>query len=176
MKTLADLSISSRIPSLTGLRLLLLLLMPLQIVSGCTATANKPAPPVEARQASTITSIQTASERWQQQTDNYEFVASQQCYCLPEARAPRIITVENGRITGIRLESSGEKDPKPPELLQKTITEWFDYLQQQGQSDTAKVSGTFDAGSGFPKRISVDLHPRMADDEFSIVFSGFNPS
>ena len=159
------------------------------VLTGCAANAGGPQPPVESRNADTISDIAAAAERWQQywqqnrqqrtegqKSESYEFVAGQQCYCLPEARAPRVITVKNNAVTAMRLEATGAADPDPPELLQKTISQWFDYLQQQAGSDTAKVSGTFDAATGFPKRISVDLHPRMADDEFSVVFSGFNPS
>ncbi|MDX1695978.1 MAG: DUF6174 domain-containing protein [Ketobacteraceae bacterium] len=160
---------------------LALMILPL---AGCLATASdhpQPGvpsqPPVESRPADTIQDIPTAEQRWKARAAaSYRFQASQLCYCLPEARAPRIIEVVDGAISKVRMADTGQPDPSPPDMLLKTISEWFDYLQEKSRIETATVTGTFMADTGFPRRISVDLHPRMADDEFSVEFSGYLPA
>lgn len=126
-------------------------------------------------QSKIIDDIALASQRWQQQPSHYSFVAAQHCYCLPNARAPRLITVNQDSITQIFYLESGEADPAPPAILQKTITEWFHYLRDQSQQEHATVNGSFAAVTGFPVRVYIDRHPRIADDEFSVEFSQYKP-
>lgn len=149
------------------------------MLTGCMATAENPSAPTNPEGskpgAGVTNDLEHAARLWKTQQARYEFTASLQCYCLPEARAPRLITVNNNRITAIRLEQSGDMDPNPPAMLKKTVSDWFEYLIETSQIDLATVTGTFDASTGFPVRVSVDRHPRMADDEFSVLFSNYQP-
>lgn len=156
-------------------------------LSGCFATQaggeqngngkkseQRPATANQINSAKTTVDFQLAASQWQQtKSQHYEFTASQQCYCLPEARKPRIITVVNDRITAIRFKDNQVIDKNPPSILLKTIDQWFQFLQEQTQNTDSRISTKFLLDNGFPVRISVDRHPRMVDDEYTIEFSGF---
>lgn len=142
-------------------------------LSACTTTqASQP----QAKLNSVIDDISQAQSLWQAGNDNnYSFTVSLLCFCLPETRAPRIVTVSNNQVTSITLKTTGKSDSKPPKMLRKTVTEWFIFLQKQNVKRPDSASGTFAGDNGFPNRVSVDPHPRMADDEFSVIFSDFRP-
>lgn len=123
-----------------------------------------------------LTSITQAKALWQSQGfKDYQFVVQQQCFCLPSTLKPRLVTVKNNKVFSIKLLETQQADKKPSSLLLKTVDQWFAHLESIQSQPNAKVSGSFQADTGFPIRLSVDLHPRMADDEYSIIFSNFSP-
>ena len=166
-----------------------LILSSFMLLSGCVNQSDNKSGNQSANQQSTsiekpLNSSAEAEYLWREfDVKNYQFTVELQCFCLPETNAARTIKVVNNKIHSIVLTTTHQTDTLKPTEISRTIDDWFSLLSgyREGnakqanakESNTAKTSGKFDSKNGFPLRISVDPHPRIADDEYTVVFRDF---
>lgn len=143
----------------------LLLLSTITLHNGCSLQEG------EAR-VEMISNSEIAHARWVSlHYENYQFTAELQCFCLPQTRTPRTIIIRLNKV---------QSAPNLPSEINRSIDDWFTLLasyrqKRLSESSQAKVFASFHSHNGFPKRISIDPHPRIADDEFTVVFKDFRP-
>jgi hypothetical protein len=116
----------------------------------------------------------TDSQRtWQaRHLEDYRFVWQQRCYCLPEAVQPIDVTVRHGEIvSAVGADGSAVSDEVRKNIM--TIDALYAYVgEAQCTAEQVRVTGLHD---GVPDRVYVDRSRSVADDEFDVAISGFEP-
>lgn len=111
-------------------------------------------------------SVEEARVLWRQQTSSrYQFSFRQECFCTEEQRQTVRVTVDSGEVTD--LEAENGDGPVPDELAGrvKTVSQWFAFIDGREESESARLEVIYNPQLGYPERIFLDRHVRMADDE-----------
>jgi Family of unknown function (DUF6174) len=135
------------------------------IASGCSSVA--------ATACAVDTGPAEAQRLWQSRhPSDYRFVWQQTCFCPQEAVQPMRITVRNGVITsatdlaGAEVSDAVRADLMTIDALYRHI---LDDKWARGEVRFAC------AGAGIPEQVYIDPNARVADDEFRVTISEFEP-
>lgn len=128
---------------------------------------------VYACEKSDASALETNLHKWQQaQWNSYSYIVQRECFCLPEFRKATRVTVENDKVVSASF--VGEEDATVSgQVLAglSTIDDWFDVIDRAVTNKADRLDVVYHQELGFPQKISIDMHPRIADDEQKILIS-----
>lgn len=141
----------------------LFLVLPLML-AGCVTTGS-----------SAMQAESSAKAQWQDQgISNYRFTVERQCFCQHDyTRAVRIV-VDNGKIVEARFADDAEVVPAGIRAELRTMAQWLTYIETLEAKKPHRLQVQLDAETGHLIKLEVDHHPRIADDELTVIISDFS--
>lgn len=128
---------------------------------------------VYACEKSDASALEANMNKWQEaQWHSYSYVVQRECFCLPEFRKATRVTVENDKVVAASF--VGEEDEAVSEQVLtglSTIEGWFNVIDRAVTNKADRLDVIYHQELGYPEEISIDMHPRIADDEQKIVIS-----
>lgn len=108
--------------------------------------------------------------KWEStQSTHYQFESQMSCFCTQEATAPRVVLVENNKITSLVNKTSHERLILSDYDTQ-TISELFHRIAIE-ESRAERLDVTYHPTLGYPTNVRVDGNIQIAHDEYSISVS-----
>ncbi|MEM7292889.1 MAG: DUF6174 domain-containing protein [Pseudomonadota bacterium] len=120
-----------------------------------------------------IPTVQTMFERWQQQSQHYEYTFQQSCFCLIDYTRPIAITVTDGRIVNARYAENGTAVSDDFRADLNTISEIYLRLLDIESQNPATFDVEYHAEHHYPIKVFIDIDERMADEELQWELSNF---
>ncbi len=97
--------------------------------------------------------------------DSYVLRFARSCFCDPRTLGPVVITVENGAVTDMVYEKTGEAVPEDLQpLFNLTVDDLFKVIRDAIADEAHVLEVTYDGALGFPKSIFIDPREEYADD------------
>lgn len=111
---------------------------------------------------------------WNEQNiQNYRYTLSNSCFCIPEARGPVVITVQNGITTSITT-TTGEPVSNPEFFERyKTIPKLFNVIADAIARRADNIDVQYNSALGYPTQISIDYSFQQADEELFLTIENF---
>ena len=103
---------------------------------------------------------------------NYSFVVQRSCFCPHQEK--KQITVKKAKLFEAKFIPSN--NPVEDTSKEKTITAYFDMIQDALDKNAHQVTVVYDKTYGFPASISIDQDKQMADEEIYYTITHFNQS
>ena len=98
-----------------------------------------------------LTSPDVRRARWEARgTENYTYVSSISCECLPDYASALQVTVTDDIVTSVRSVATGQPVPL---TYRPTIDGLFDLIDTEQRTRPDDLEVTYDATLGFPTRI-----------------------
>lgn len=103
---------------------------------------------------------------------NYRYTLTNGCFCIPEARGPVVITVQNGIATSITTPTG---EPVNPEFFEryKTIPKLFDVIADAIARKAFDLDVQYDSQLGYPTQININYDSQIADEELYLTIENF---
>lgn len=103
--------------------------------------------------------------------ENYDYTVQRQCFCpQPYVKKMRVNVRAGKVVSAFTVEDNLAVDAKILSGL-KTINDWFALINKELQRPAKIVDVQYQSRYGYPLRIHIDIHLRVADDEQVIVIS-----
>ncbi|MEZ5102550.1 MAG: DUF6174 domain-containing protein [Thermoleophilia bacterium] len=127
-------------------------------LTGC-GESGEPGERVAAAQA-----LAAARERWARSgSETYTLRQARSCFCTPEAVAPVVVRVEDGRPVELRWsDPTTPGEPLPPDL--PTVDALFRAVED-GIADAYAIVVEYDPALGYPTRLALDPAYEISDEE-----------
>jgi hypothetical protein len=124
--------------------------------------------------SSDLQQLRTNRRRWNQQNiGNYRYTLTNSCFCIPEARGPVVITVQNGITTSITT-TTGEPVSNPEFFARfNTIPKLFNVIADAIARRADNIEVTYNSQFGYPTDIAIDYDFQIADEELFLTISDF---
>src|SRR5687767_141263 len=115
--------------------------------------------------------------RWQQQgIDDYRYVLTAGCECLPEWVRPTEVLVRDGETIALRYVNNYDPNVWSRFRELDSVAKLFDFVEDAYDRDAARVEVEYHPEFGVPTQITVDYDVGIADDEISITVREFAPT
>lgn len=114
-------------------------------------------------------------EQVAQVAPSYYYTAQRQCYCTPDYTKAIRIHVVAGVIDSARYEADNTTVNEVVLKSLFTLEQWQQEIDRITQTKPHRMSVEYQTDGKMLKRLLVDQRKRMADDEYVILFSDFQP-
>jgi len=130
----------------------------------------------EPRLHSALAELSAAEQRWNAQgLPAYEYTVQRLCFCAPAVTHPITVTVRDGAVVRLVYADSGAVPDSAMFRDFLTVERVFDFVRRTIAENPDTLTAVYDPHYGYPTRITVDPIFGIADDEFSVSVTGFQP-
>jgi hypothetical protein len=105
--------------------------------------------------------------------DSYRYELAVSCFCITDMTMPVNVEVQNGEVASITYVEDGSA--ANPELFERyaTVDSLLAVLAEYEAQDPVKFDVTFDAATGVPTDVAIDVDEMMADEELWFTVTNF---
>ncbi len=105
----------------------------------------------------------------------YDYTVQRQCFCAPEFTREIRVHVEHGSVTSAVYVASEKPVSKAVLEGLKSLEQWKLEITRLEESKPHRLEVEYSDDGQMPKRLMVDRRKRIADDEYVINFSDYQP-
>jgi hypothetical protein len=116
-----------------------------------------------------------ADNLWQKQgIVRYSYTVERACFCLPDYTRPMRVSIDGEKLVKAVYVDDGKPVPADIRSELKTMTQWLQHVEKLEAEKPHRLNVQLDAETGHLLRFDVDHHPRIADDELTVIISDFS--